>query len=93
MRTEILGERGGSEAPWRGILEARPRDLVQLVTIVTKLTPQQQRAKDARDKKMAEMQEQIDNGSLTVRKMTPEEREKFGQIPDRPRDKKNARRR
>lgn len=44
---------------------------------VPDMSPQQQRAHDAREKKLAEMREQIDNGSLTVREMTPEERKKY----------------
>ncbi len=50
---------------------------------MSKLSPQQQRAQDAREKKLADIQAQIDGGSLTVRRMTPEEREKYPK-PDGP---------
>jgi hypothetical protein len=41
-----------------------------------------QRQEEKRQAKLAEMQEQIEAGTLVVRKMTPEERKK---LPPRPR--------
>ncbi|WP_372790802.1 hypothetical protein [Paraconexibacter sp.] len=47
-------------------------------------SPQQQRAQEARAKKLEEMRAQIAGGSLTVRQMTPEERKKYPKPPPRP---------
>jgi len=56
----------------------------KLVTKMANPSPQQQRALDARDKKLEEMRNQIASGSLTVRQMSPEERKKFPKPPPRP---------
>jgi len=40
-------------------------------------TPQQQRAEAKRNEKLALVQEQIEQGTLTVRQMTDEERRKY----------------
>ena len=47
---------------------------------------QKERAEEKRRQKLAEMQEQIRDGSLVVRKMTPAERERNAPRP--PREKK-----
>jgi hypothetical protein len=49
-------------------------------------TPQE-RAEEKRQKKLEEMQAQIRDGSLTVRKMTPAERERNPPAPPRPKRK------
>ena len=49
-------------------------------------TPQE-RAEEKRRQKLEEMQEQIRSGSLVVRKMTPEERERNKPRPPRPKRK------
>ncbi len=54
---------------------------------MTKLSPQQQRQQDAREKKLEEIQAAVDSGSLTVRQMTPEERAKYPKPPPRPEGK------
>jgi hypothetical protein len=46
------------------------------------MTTQQQRAEERRQQKLAEMQRQIDDGTLIVRKMTARER---AEHPPRPR--------
>jgi hypothetical protein len=46
---------------------------------------QQERAAAKRKEKLAEIQEQIDDGSLVVRQMTPEERKRN---PPRPRQQR-----
>jgi hypothetical protein len=38
------------------------------------LSPQQQREKARREEKLADVQRQVEEGSLVIRKMTPEER-------------------
>jgi hypothetical protein len=43
----------------------------------------QQRAEERRREKLAAVQEQIRNGSLVIRQMTPEERARFPPRPDR----------
>jgi hypothetical protein len=50
---------------------------------------QKQRDEERRRQKLAEMQEQIDEGTLTVRKMTPKERK---ENPPRPRPTDRRRR-
>jgi hypothetical protein len=49
-------------------------------------TPQE-RAEEKRRQKLEEMQEQIRAGSLVVREMTPEERERNPPRPPRPKRK------
>jgi hypothetical protein len=49
-------------------------------------TPQE-RAEEKRRQKLEEMQEQIRAGSLVVREMTPEERERNPPKPPRPKRK------
>jgi hypothetical protein len=49
-------------------------------------TPQE-RAEEKRRQKLEEMQEQIRSGSLVVREMTPEERERNKPRPPRPKRK------
>jgi hypothetical protein len=49
-------------------------------------TPQE-RAEEKRRQKLEEMQEQIRSGSLVVREMTPEERERNPPKPPRPKRK------
>jgi hypothetical protein len=51
------------------------------------MPPRTQRERDAerRQEKLAQVQEQIDNGSLTIRKMTDEERARWAARPKRPR--------
>lgn len=50
-----------------------------------KLSHTARRAQERREKKLAEVQEQIADGSLTIRQMTPEEREKYPPKPRKPR--------
>jgi hypothetical protein len=47
----------------------------------------QERAEEKRRQKLEEMQEQIRAGSLVVREMTPEERERNPPRPPRPKRK------
>jgi hypothetical protein len=49
---------------------------------------QQERAAAKRREKLAEIQEQINEGSLVVRQMTPEERKRN---PPRPRERRRSR--
>jgi hypothetical protein len=49
----------------------------------------QERAEQKRREKLEQIQEQVDNGQLKIRKMTPAEREKH---PPRPRPEKRGRR-
>ena len=49
-------------------------------------TPQE-RAEEKRRQKLEEMQAQIRDGSLVVRKMTPDERERNPPAPPRPKRK------
>jgi len=58
---------------------------------MTKLSPQQQRQQDARAKKLEEIKQAVDSGSLTVRQMTPEERAKYPKPPPRPEGAKGRR--
>lgn len=44
-----------------------------------------QRAEERRERKLEEVQAQVDSGSLTIRKMTPEERKRY---PPRPASRK-----
>ena len=50
---------------------------------------QQQKAEERRQEKLAQIQEQVDEGSLTIRKMTDRERAKH---PPKPRKPKGQRR-
>ena len=50
-----------------------------------------QREEERRQKKLDEVQRQVDEGSLTIRKMTPEEREKNQPRSDRPKGKSGRR--
>jgi len=45
---------------------------------------QADRAAARRSEKLEEIRSQIKNGSLTIRKMTPAERERYPQPPSRP---------
>lgn len=40
-------------------------------------SPQQVRLQEQRDKKLREMQDQVEKGKLVIRQMTPEERRRF----------------
>ena len=40
-------------------------------------SPQQVRSQEQRDKKLREMQDQVDQGKLVIRQMTPEERRRY----------------
>jgi len=57
--------------------------------MVVPVKSQKQRDEERRRQKLAEMQEQIDEGTLTVRKMTPKERK---ENPPRPRRTDRGRR-
>jgi hypothetical protein len=46
---------------------------------------QRERAEEKRQEKLAAMEEQVKDGSLVIRQMTPEERKKNPPRPDRPR--------
>jgi hypothetical protein len=48
---------------------------------------QRERAEEKRQLKLDAVQEQVRDGSLTIRRMTPEEREKYPK-PDRPRPRR-----
>ncbi len=50
-----------------------------------------ERQEEARQKKLEEMQEQVDKGGLVIRKMTDEEREKFPPKPQDPKKKPKRR--
>jgi hypothetical protein len=50
----------------------------------------EERQRDERERKLADIKRQVDDGSLTIRRMTPEEREAN---PPRPRDPRAPRRR
>ena len=43
-----------------------------------------ERAEEKRQEKLDQVQNQVENGSLTIRKMTDEEREKYPPRPPRP---------
>ena len=49
---------------------------------------QQERQQDRRQAKLDEVQRQIDSGSLTVRQMTPEERERNKPRPPKEKPKR-----
>ena len=49
-----------------------------------------EKAEEKRQAKLAQVQEQVDDGSLVIRKMTQEEREKY---PPRPPREKGGKRR
>jgi hypothetical protein len=51
---------------------------------------QQQRAEQRRKEKLAQIQEQVEDGSLVIRQMTPEERKAN---PPRPRSPQRGKRR
>ena len=46
---------------------------------------QRERAEEKRQEKLAAMEEQVKDGSLVIRQMTPEERKKHPPRPERPR--------
>ena len=48
------------------------------------MTTQRERADEKRRQKLEAVEQQVKDGSLTIRKMTPEERKKYPK-PDRPR--------
>jgi hypothetical protein len=50
---------------------------------------QKQRAEERRETKLAEVREQVEQGELVIRQMTPEERKKN---PPKPRKQKRPRR-
>lgn len=41
------------------------------------MSTQRERAEEKRKEKLAAVEQQVQDGSLTIRKMTPEEREKY----------------
>jgi hypothetical protein len=48
-------------------------------------SPQQVRLQEQRDKKLREMQDQVEQGKLVIRQMTPEERKRYPpREPNRP---------
>jgi hypothetical protein len=49
--------------------------------------PQQIRAEERREKKLEEIAEQVEAGTLTVRQMTPAERKKYPAPPPKPEGK------
>ena len=51
-------------------------------------TPTARKQEERRKEKLALVQQQIDEGSLTIRQMTPEERKKY---PPRPRKERKKR--
>jgi hypothetical protein len=48
------------------------------------MTTQRERAEARRREKLAAIEQQVQDGSLTIRSMTPQEREKYPK-PERPR--------
>jgi signal recognition particle GTPase len=48
---------------------------------------QRERAEEKRKQKLEAVQQQVDDGSLTIRSMTPEERKKYAK-PEGPRPKR-----
>ena len=57
---------------------------------LTSMKTQQQRAEQRRKEKLAQIQEQVEDGSLVIRQMTPEERKAN---PPRPRSPGRGKRR
>jgi hypothetical protein len=51
-------------------------------------TPTARKQEQRRKEKLALVQQQIDEGSLTIRQMTPEERKKYPPRPRKPRKKR-----
>jgi hypothetical protein len=51
------------------------------------MTNQRDRAEDKRREKLAAIEQQVRDGSLTIRAMTPQEREKYPK-PDQPRPRR-----
>ena len=47
-----------------------------------------ERKEEARQKKLEDMQEQVDSGGLVIRKMTKEERKQFPKKPEQPKKKR-----
>ena len=54
------------------------------------MTTPAERQQAKREEKLAQIEEQVEDGQLVIRQMTPEEREKFG--PPKPRPQKPGRR-
>jgi hypothetical protein len=50
-----------------------------------------EKAEEKRQEKLAQVQEQVDDGSLVIRQMTDEEREKYPPRPERPKGTKGSR--
>jgi hypothetical protein len=51
-----------------------------------------EKAEEKRQAKLAQVQEQVDEGSLVIRQMTEEERRKYPPRPERPKGTKTSRR-
>ncbi|HEY6525430.1 MAG TPA: hypothetical protein VIY10_16720 [Solirubrobacteraceae bacterium] len=51
-----------------------------------------EKAEEKRQEKLAQVQEQVEEGSLTIRQMTEEERRKYPPRPERPKGTKGSRR-
>jgi hypothetical protein len=56
------------------------------------LSPQQVRRQQQHEEKLTEIQERVADGSLVIRKMTPEERELYPPQPPRPASRGSKRR-
>ena len=50
-----------------------------------------EKAEEKRQAKLAQVQEQVDEGSLVIRQMTEEERRKYPPRPERPKGTKGSR--
>jgi hypothetical protein len=46
-----------------------------------------ERAEEKRQEKLEQVQEQVQSGSLVIRQMTDEERQRYPQVPPRPRSR------
>jgi hypothetical protein len=51
-----------------------------------------EKAEEKRQEKLAQVQEQVEEGSLVIRQMTEEERRKYPPRPERPKGTKGSRR-
>ena len=50
-----------------------------------------EKAEEKRQEKLAQVQEQVDEGSLVIRQMTEEERQRYPPRPERPKGTKGSR--
>jgi hypothetical protein len=50
-----------------------------------------EKAEEKRQEKLAQVQEQVEDGSLVIREMTEEERRKYPPRPERPKGTKGSR--